>query len=249
MARIKLKVNERSELGTDRVQRLRAGGIIPGVVYGKGKKTQALKVSIKDIHRVKGGSVAENVVLDLVIGEEGKTPVKKTVIVKEIQKDSIKGDWLHMDFNEISLKEKLKAPVPIEVKGEAKGAIEGGTLDQIMHEIEVECLPTDIPKHIEVDVADLKIGDTLYVKDLKVPEKVTILADLELPVVSVAAPRAEEEIVTAPVEGEEEVAEPEVIGKGKKEEEEEVPEEGAKAKPKAEKKPKEEAKAKEKEKK
>lgn len=241
VARIKLKVDERSELGSSSVQRLRASGIIPSVVYGKGKETQSVKVSMKEIHKVKGGHVAENVVLDLVVGG-GKEQEKKTVIVKEIQKDAIKGDWLHMDFNEISLKEKLKTPVHIEVKGEAKGVIAGGTLDQIMHEIEVECLPTDIPEKIEVDVTALEIGDALYVKDLVIPEKITVLADLEQPVLSVAAPRAEEEIAPAPVEGEEEAAEPEVIGKGKKEEEE-VPGEGE-AEGKAEKKPKEEGKKK-----
>lgn len=253
MARIKLNVIERLELGTSNVRRLRLGKVVPGVVYGKGKKAISVKVPIKDIYQVKGGHVAENVLLDLVIGC-GKGQAKRTVIVKEIQKDPIKGDWLHIDFNEISLREKLKTPVSIEVIGEAKGVTDGGVLDHIMHELEVECLPTDIPEHISVDVTNLEIGDTLYVKDLVIPEKVTVMSNLELPVISVAAPRAEEEVVAAPAPGEEgETTEPEVISKGKKEEE--GLEEGAEAKPKAkaeakvEKKPKEETKGKEKEKK
>ena len=238
MAKIKLSVTERSELGTRRVRRLRASGIVPGVVYGKGKKVLPVKVPIKEIHRVKGGHVVENVLLDLIIGE-GKAQTKKTVIVKEIQKNSMKGDWLHIDFNEISLLEKLKAPVSIEITGEAKGIVEGGVLEQIMHELEVECLPTDIPEHIIVDVSNLEIGHTIYVKDLIVSQEVTILSGVELPVVSVAAPRVEEEVAVAPVEGEvEEAAEPEVIGKGKKEEEEVEAEAGEEA----EKKPKKETK-------
>ena len=246
MARIKLNVIERLELGTSNVRRLRVAKVVPGVVYGKGKKTVSIKVPGKEIRQVKGGRVAENVLLDLVIGE-GKVQTKRTVIVKEIQKDPIKGDWLHIDFNEISLREKLKTPVPIEVTGEAKGVTEGGVLDHIMYELEVECFPTDIPEHISVDVTNLEIGHTLYVKDLVIPEKVTIITNLELPVISVAAPRVEEEVVAEPAEGEEgEITEPEVIAKGKKEEEgaEEEAEGKPKAEAKAEKKPKEEGKEK-----
>lgn len=236
MERIKLNVTKRSELGSSAMRRLRLNGIIPGIVYGKGEDSIPVKISISDIHSVKGGYLAENVLLDLTVKENGGN-LNKTVIIKEIQKDAIRGDWLHIDFNEISLKEKLKTKVAVEITGTAVGVAQGGILEQIMHELEIECLPTDIPPHIDIDVTNLNIGQTIYVKDITVPQKVTVLSDSEQPVVSVAVPRAEEEVAPAPVEGE--PAEPEVISKGKKEEEEI---EGA---PEA--KPKEEAKAKEKE--
>lgn len=226
MARIKLGVVTRSDLGSSAVQRLRDQGIVPGIIYGKGKDPIPVQVSIKDIHGVKGGKIAENVLLDLVVKDD-KNKLTKTVIVKELQKDFIKGDWLHIDFNEISLDERLKTKVAIEVVGEAVGVAQGGILDQIMHDLEIECLPVDIPGRIDVDVTSLTIGQTMYVKDLKISEKVTVLSNLELPVVSVSVPKAEEEVVAAPVEGA--PAEPEVIAKGKKEEEEE----GAEGKPAA----------------
>lgn len=234
MARIKLDVTKRDELGSSAMRRLRHSGIIPGIVYGKGKESIPVKVSIKDVYGVRGGHIAENVLLDLTVKDDG-SELNKTVIVKEIQKDAVKGDWLHIDFNEVSLKEKLKTKTAIEITGSAVGVTQGGILEQIMHELEIECLPTDIPPRVDVDVTSLAIGQTIYVKDLVIPKKVTVLSNAELPVVSVAVPKAEEEVVPAPAEGE--PAEPEVIGKGKKEEE--VIEGAPEAKPREEAKPKE----------
>lgn len=242
MARIKLQVTKREEIGSSAARRLRSSGIIPGVVYGKGKESIPVKVNIKDIHAIKDAHIAENVLLDLTVKDEGKDP-DKTVIVKELQRDAIKGDWLHIDFNEISLKERLKTKVAVEVSGEAIGVTQGGILDQIMHELEIECLPADIPQRISIDVTNLNIGQTIYVKDLTIPEKVTVLSSSLSPVVSVAVPKVEEEVAAVPAEGE--PTEPEVIAKGKKEEEAVEGAEGEK--PKAEVKSKEEAKGKEKE--
>ncbi len=236
MSRIKLEVAQREESGSRNMKKLRAEGIVPGIVYGRLHKPISVQIPLMKINNVKGGQVAENALLDLVVSGEGKD-AKRTVIVKEIQRDPLKGDWLHIDFNEISLKDKIKTTVHLEVKGEPKGVVAGGSLDIIMHELEIECLPTDIPPHIEVDVTELEIGHTIYVKDLTIPKEVTLLSDPEHPAIAVAAPRAEEELAPAPVEGEAE--EPEVIGKGKKEEEgaeEEAAEAEAKPKAKAEEK-------------
>lgn len=235
-ARPKLNVEVRDDVGTAVVRRLRDTGFVPGVIYGKGKKTIAVQVNSKDLRNVKGVNIAENVLLDLVIKDE-KEKAARTVIVKEIQKDCIRGNWLHIDFNEISLEEKLKTKVAIEVTGDAAGVIQGGILDQIMHELEIECLPVDIPPHITVDVTNLAIGQAIFIKDLVIPPKVAVLSNPDLPVVSISAPKEEEEVAAAPVEGA--PAEPEVIGKGKKEEEE-IGEAGAEGKPEA--KAKEEAK-------
>lgn len=240
MARAKLNVSIRNEVGTTAVRRLRDTGMIPGVIYGKAKKAIPVQVSIKDIHGVEGADIAENVLLDLTVKDE-KGKSTKTVIIKEVQKNCLKGNWLHIDFNEISMEEKLKTKVAIDVTGDSVGVAQGGILDQIMHELEIECLPADIPPHIKIDVTSLTIGQTVYVKDLVIPPRVAVLSNLEMPVVSVSAPKEEEEVVAAPAEGE--AAEPEVIKKGKKEEEGEEAEKGAEAKPEA--KAKEEPKGKE----
>jgi large subunit ribosomal protein L25 len=242
MARIKLGVAVRSGVGTNLVKRLREDGIIPGIIYGKGKEPIPVQVTTKDLYAEKGVTIAENMLLDLSVKDEKGKPVNKTVIIKEIQKDFIRGDWLHIDFNEISLEEKLKTKVEIDVVGDAVGVSQGGILDQIMHELEIECLPVDIPGKITIDVSSLSLGHTIYVKDIVIPEKVTVLTNVELPVVSVSVPKAEEEVVAAPVEGE--TAEPEVIKKGKKEEEEVPAEKAGEAKPKEEAKTKEEKKEK-----
>lgn len=217
MERLKLNVSERVDLGTTKAVRLRGTGIVPGIVYGKGRKNMPVSAALKDVKRVKGGHIAENVLIDLIIKAENSEEIKKTVLVKEIQKDALKGDWLHIDFNEISLKEKLKTKVPVELQGDAKGITQGGVLEHIMHELEIECLPQDIPHSIKLDVTNLEIGHTLYVKDIPAHDKIVILTNIELPVAAVVVPKAEEEAVPAAAEGE--TAEPEVIKKGKKEEE------------------------------
>lgn len=224
MARMKLKMKKRDESGTRQSVKLRSDGFVPGVVYGKTKENVLVKVLMKDINEVKGGKIRENALIDIVISGEGDD-LEKTVLVKEIQKDPIKGDWIHVDLNEISLSEKIKTMVHLQVKGEAVGITQGGILEHLMHEIEIECLPTDLPGHLDIDVTNLEIGHTLSVKDIIVPEGVTILTDREKPIISVAVPKTEEEVV-APVEGEEGATEPEVIGKGKKEEEGEGEAEG-----------------------
>lgn len=144
----------------------------------------------------------------------------KTVIIKEIQYHPVRNNVLHIDFNQISLTEKLTVDVPVETKGESQGAKEGGVLEHILWELKVECLPTKIPEKIEVDVNDLNIGDVIYVKDLNVPEDIEVLSNAEAVVVSVKPPtveKVEEEVVV------EEITEPEVITE-KKEEVEEKPE-------------------------
>ncbi len=160
----------------------------------------------------------ENVIISLKAGDK-----TRTVIVKDLQTDPVRGDLLHVDLYQISLKERLKASVPIEVRGEAPGVKEGGILQHRLREIEVECLPTEIPEFIPVDVSGLSIGDSLHVKDLRVTGDLKILADGEESVISVVPPTVEE---VAPPTPEEVAAEPEVIG----EEKEAVPEEAEEAK-------------------
>jgi len=233
MEKINLKAKLREELGKEAVKKLRAQGLIPAVVY-KGKNSLNIKVPSKDFLEVIHTKAGENVVVNLQI--ESKKP-SRTAIIKETQYHPVRGDILHVDFNEISLTEVLTVKVPIAVKGEAEGIKEGGVLEHALWEIEVECLPTQIPENIPVDVSPLKIGDSILVKDLHLPGGVKVLSDPETTVVSLAVPRVEEEEVAKP---EEEAVEPEVIMEKKPEEEEEAPAEEAKGKgPEKEKKQKE----------
>lgn len=233
MEKIDLKAIERIELGKEAVKRLRHTGFIPAVVY-KGKYSTNIKVPSKGFLEVIHTKAGENVIVNLQIeGAEGtkdKTKDKKSprnAIIKEIQYHPIRGDVLHVDFYEISLTEALTVKVPIAVKGEAEGIKEGGTLEHVLWEIEVECLPTQIPENIPVDATPLKIGDSILVKDLQIPPEVKVLTDPEATVISMAAPR-EEEAVAEVVPGEE-MVEPEVIREKKPEEEAPAEEAGGKA--------------------
>jgi large subunit ribosomal protein L25 len=163
---------------------------------------------------------------------------KRTVIIKEIQHHPFKDEIVHVDFSQIALDELIKVKVAIAAKGEAIGVVKNaGILERIMWEVEIECLPTQIPEKIEIDVADLEVGHTKTVKDLIVPSGIKVLADPEQIVVSVAAKKAVEEVVAAP---EAEAVEPEVIREKKPEEE--VAAEGQEAPSQAEKKPAQEKK-------
>lgn len=212
MEEIFLDVQPREELGRLKVKHLREKDFIPAVVYAKAKKSQPLKLSRSELLRLLHQHRLENVVINLrVIPKRKACPC----LIKELQYDPVGGDIIHVDFNEISLTQAIKVNVPVVAKGEAVGVkLEGGSLEQILWEIEVECLPTDIPKEVEVDVSLLKMGEALHIKDISLPAKIKVLNDPEAVVLSVAMP-VKEEVVAAPVEGEV-TQEPEVI-KEKKE--------------------------------
>jgi large subunit ribosomal protein L25 len=200
--------------------------MVPANVYKSGSSPTNLQVSDEKLAEVLHTKAGENVIITLKI-TGGKAAVKdKTVLIKEIQRDPIKDTILHVDFNEISLTEVLKVNVPLTTRGEAVGVkVDGGILEHIMWELQIECLPTAIPEKVEVDVSNLKIGDAVYVKDIVVPEGIKVLNDPELIAVIVKPPKVEapKEEVAA-----EEAAEPELIRKKK----EESPEEGEEEKPK-----------------
>ncbi len=217
MEKVILKAEERDEIGKGGSKRLRRKGLIPGVVYREGKIGISVQIDEKALWRALHTGAGENAIITMNISGKGEE-FAKTVIVQEIQTDPINDKTLHVDFHEISLKEKLHVKVPVSVKGEAPGVKEeGGILTQGIWEIEVVCLPTDIPDHISVTVDTLRIGDAVHVKELKFPENVVTNEDPEMVVVSVTPPQAEE--VPAEVLPAEEGVEPEIIKKGKKEEE------------------------------
>ncbi|MBN1918991.1 MAG: 50S ribosomal protein L25 [Verrucomicrobia bacterium] len=236
MAEVSLKAERREALGRKQVKKLRRLGKVPGVVYGR-RIEAAIPITLdaREVyhltHGSHGGSL-ESIVISLEIEAEGKTS-KHPTLIKELQMDAIQGTVLHIDLNEISLTEKIHTRVPVFPKGECKGEKMGGILEQVFREIEIACLPGDLPEEIIVDVSDLGPHDSIKVGDLNMGDRVEVLTDKNQPVFTVIVPRlvaAEaEEAVAGPVAGEG-TEEPEVIGEKKGEQEAEAPEGGAKKK-------------------
>ena len=227
-----LKASSRKEIGTQQTKKLRNKKLVPAVVYGEEIQPIPVHVSLDEFLRALHTKAGENVVLRLEIS--GEKNQEQTVIIKDIQHNPVTDVIRHVDFMTISLTEKIKVNVPLHVTGEgdAPGLKQGGVLDVVHHEIEVECLPTNIPERINVDIAKMEIGDSVHISELNLPSEVTAELSGDEVAVAIHAPKAEE----APAE-EEAKAEPEVIGKEKKEGEEEEPQAGGagEAQPKKEK--------------
>ena len=219
----------RSETGKNVNRRLRSRGMIPGVLYGTGKKAVPVAVSPQEIGAILKSATGENTLFDLDLGGS-----RRKVILKEFQREPLRGKLLHADFYEVALDKKIEVKVHIELEGTPVGVkLQGGIVDFVTRELEIECLPADIPEKILVDISHLELGKHLRVSDLKVPEKVKLLVEPDVVVVHVVVPRAEEVVAeVAPVEGavaEAAAAEPEVIKKGKTDKVEgEAPADGAK---------------------
>ena len=219
MEEIFLEVQLREELGKNKVKDLRGKGLIPAVIYAEGKKSSPIKVSHRQLWQLIHQHRLESAVINLKM-QDAQKQKSMACLIKEIQYDPVKGDIIHVDFNEISLTKVIKVSVPVVAKGEPVGVKqEGGSLEHILWEIEVECLPTDIPRDIEADVSLLKIGDAVHIKDITFPSNIKVLNAPEAIVFSVTAPIKEEAAAVA-VEGEEK-QEPEVIKEKK-----EIPAEG-----------------------
>jgi large subunit ribosomal protein L25 len=190
--------------------------MIPGVLYGEKKEAVQLAVSPKEIGAILKSASGENTLFDLDLAG-----AKRKVILKEYQLEPIKGKLLHADFYEVALDKELEVKVHIELVGTAIGVKrDGGIIDFVTRELEIACLPTDIPEKIVVDITDLEMNKHVRVHDLKLSEKLRVLTDSEVVIVHVVAARAEEAAAAAPAEGG--AAEPEVIkAKGKAEDAEE----------------------------
>lgn len=214
MPEIVVTAESRTESGKNANRRLRVKGLIPGVVYGAKKETLPVAVSPKDIGAILKSASGENTLFDLDLRGS-----RRKVILKEFQREPLKGRLLHADFYEVALDKKIEVKVHVEVVGVPVGVkTQGGILDFVTRELEIECLPTEIPDKIAVDVTALELGKHLRVSDLQIPANITVRTEPGVVVVHVVAPRAEE--VAAPVEavaGAEAVGEPEVIKKGKAE--------------------------------
>ena len=219
MERFTVEASERTPGGKNVARRLRRDGRIPAVFYGKGAAATALAVDPRAILDILHSETGHNTIFT--IRQDGQPDAN--VLIKEYQVDPVRGNLLHVDLLRVAMDVKLKLRVPVEPQGVPEGVkLQGGILDVVTKEIEIECLPADIPDHIKIDVSPLKIGDLIRVRDLVEDPKVRFLSDGDVVVVTVTAPRLEEapkpeEAVEAPA-----ATEPEVIKKGKA-----VTEEGA----------------------
>lgn len=172
--RIKLEVKERESSGSRESRRLRRAGLIPGVLYGDGKKSHPICVEERELRRVLGGPSGLHAILDVVLaGQKSSHPS----VLKAYQQDPVKGHLLHVDLQEVRLDQPIQATVSVHLAGEAAGTKEGGVLTQVSRELNVEALPMEVPEHIEADISGLGIGDALRLADLPPIEGVTFLDD------------------------------------------------------------------------
>ena len=230
MEQIQLNAVLRSEKGKQGAKRLRQKGLVPAVVYHRGDEPVPVSVTDKEISRILRVAGGDNVLVYLTIEKEKKLR-PRAVIIKEVQLDPVKRSILHENFNETSLTEKITVEVEVSAQGEPVGVKqEGGLLDHPLRTLKVQCLPADIPKHIDVDVSNLKLNDAIHVRDVAFSDKIKVLNDPDALLFQVKL-RVEEKVEEA-AEGAPEL---EVIREKKEEEA---------GKPGAE-KAKEEAKAKE----
>ena len=205
----------RSETGKNVNRRLRSRGLIPGVVYGMGKDAVAVAVSPRELGAILKSASGENTLFDLDLGG-----TRRKVILKEFQREPLRGHLLHADFYEVALDKRLEIKVHVELTGIPVGVkLQGGLVDFVTRELELECLPADIPEKILVDIAHLELGKHFRVSDLKLADKVKVLTEADIVIAHVVLPRAEVVAETAAVEAAPEAgaAEPEVIKKGKTE--------------------------------
>src|SRR6266567_5600848 len=225
---VKLGAERRETTGRSAMRKLKGRGIIPAIVYGGKDKPQPLQVSRRDINVMLSHASGENILVELEIAGEKSS---RMAMIQEIQHSPVGGDVLHVDFHAVSMDEKIEADVPLEATGIANGVKNfGGLLEQSLRVLAVECLPRDLPDKITVDVSALNIGDSIHVRDIKLPDGVTAKTPVDLTAFSVLAPVIEEEPVTAEAEGAA-AAGPEVITARKEEGEAAAPVAGAKGAP------------------
>jgi large subunit ribosomal protein L25 len=195
MGRMEMVVSKREPKGKGGARKLRSQGLIPAIFYGPKTKTTPVSCDGKDLFSVleRGG---QNVLINLRIKVEGsgERTSNHVVMIRDLQVDPLKGLPIHADLYEVSMKEMMTVEVPIRLVGQAEGTKVGGILEQVRREIEIECLPADLPAHIEVDVSHLEIGDSVHVRDISV-EKVKIMTDEQLTIATVVPPRVEKEVL------------------------------------------------------
>ena len=215
MERPVLRAETREGTGKGVARKLRGKGLIPAIFYGPRSKAVALVIDAREFTKTLQTEAGENVLIDLEI-MKGDRSDRKVVMVKDIQVDPLQGITLHADLYEVAMDEMVTVEIPIHLIGKPEGTKMGGILEQIRRVIQMQCLPGDIPKGIDVDVSSLKIGDSIHIQDVKV-ERAKILSDTNYTIATVVPPVVEEKVAAEVIP--EAVAEAEVKEEGEEEEE------------------------------
>lgn len=172
---INLPAERRESTGSSSVGRLRRDGKIPGVVYGASQDNYAIQLSDKAFRDILRHSASEQILVNLQI--EGAKEANKLALIQDVQHHPLNGQILHIDFNAVNEDQEITARVPVELTGEVAGVKHGGILDTLQHEIEVQCLPKNLPSIIPIDASELEIGDSLSIADVTFPDGVTPVLD------------------------------------------------------------------------
>lgn len=216
---ITLTAESRDSRGKNEARRLRARGLTPAVLYGATKDSVALAVNPKEVRKIL--RTGHNTIFDLAIQGGESSPV----MLVAWQNDPVKDSLLHVDLKRIDLSKRITVKVPVHTVGEAKGVkLQGGLFEIVTREVEIECLPTDIPEEFTLDVSELMIGQNLRTSDIKLPENVKLLSAADQVIAHVVSVKAEEEPAAVDAVAPVAAAEPEVVKKGKKEDEAVAPE-------------------------
>jgi len=221
LEKIDLKASVRESVGNGPARVLRRAGQIPAILYGRNTEPVLLSVNSKELEQVLSKGSFGQFILNLVI-QNGKQ-VTKAAMIKELQTHPVSGHLIHIDFYEIDMQRQIRVMVPVVTRGKSVGVEEGGMLNIVRREIEVFCLPGDIPESFEIDISELDIGDSIHLEDLPLGENVEVDSDVNYTVVTVLSPKVEE--VEAVEEEEEGLEEGEEGAEGEAAESEAEPEE------------------------
>ncbi len=192
MEQLELKTHMRTSVGNGPARVLRREGKIPAVLYGPKTEPILLSVAVKDIEQILKKGTFGQILLNLVI-QNGKA-VTKPAMIKELQIHPVSGKFLHIDFYEIDMERKIRVKVPVVTTGKAIGVENGGLLQIVRRELEVLCLPTQIPNVIEVDVSELDVGDSVHAEEIQLAGDIEIALDINYTVVTVLSPKVELEV-------------------------------------------------------
>ena len=191
MAQNTLNVTKRKRMGKSGAREIRKEGNVPAVLYGKGTEPLSLVINPSELKTALSTEAGENTLLEIRV-KEGEADIQKLSLLREVQYDHLTSKPIHFDFQALDMNEKITVNVPVHLEGKPKGVKEGGILEEVLREINVECLPTNIPNSFTLDVEELDIGDSIHVSSLELEEGVTILHEPDDTIVTVLAPKVEE---------------------------------------------------------
>ena len=201
MATIKLDSKKRTMTGKGSARKLRSAGRLPVILYGPEMSPIMLSLDYKQLQKIIRGKSAENIIFDLKVDSNG-TNQSKRVMIKELQKDPVTREYLHVDFYEISMEKELEVDIPLYLVNTPIGVTEGGILEHIRREVKVSCMPKNLVDKIEIDVSGLAIGQSLHIEDIDLPSGLKTIEDGDLTIATVVAPSIEEEVVEEELEEE-----------------------------------------------